>query len=464
MFYKGILISLALIVPQFANAGPAKISFDSAGTAQIKQILAEIEANIPAAPMPPRPAVEAFGESYDGTIVKLSPVVNIQDKNLDGVHYTWVPGLKTAIFNMTCKAEGNNYTWQLRLMKPKNLPERAGHDHAIRENLPAGMAYYPAPDLQAGAEYYIDGTLWGPTFSYLGEALTGTLGPRTTVTLKIPDPKYATSIALPLQFSGTCNSAETRYIDIMVPDLVPLPVSGTTYVLIGGEKGRTTHYSFTHHGTVETIGALKRLAARWRAIHPNSNKLVFNDISLPWGGAFDVFGDWNPSHSHTNHSFGVAADVSKLCVKKSNRAGLIRLMGEMGFTVRSEGDPTIKDGGLVVDSAANHYHIQYQPEINRLKDTFIPGTTIKYPINEFGVMIGVNEDQEQTDHGRGLFGELPETKYTKNCQSFMAYANDCKSPAIGSMQQKYCHCISLYSGLTPVAEKDEEPHGYDGCR
>ena len=100
MFYKGILISLVFIVPQFANAGSGKISFDSAGTAQIKQILAETEANIPAAPMPPRPAVEAFGESYDGTIVKLSPVVNSNDKNLDGVHYTWVPGLKSAVFNI----------------------------------------------------------------------------------------------------------------------------------------------------------------------------------------------------------------------------------------------------------------------------------------------------------------------------------------------------------------------------
>lgn len=459
MFWKCLILCVALVAPQTASAGVKDVSFDSAVPAQIKPLIVENMADIPSVQLPPRPEVKAYGESDDGKIVKLPPIAKNKDTYSDGIHYSWVPGLKSVIFDMTCdKAQSN---WQLRIMKPINLPQRAGHDHALGD-LPTGTTYYPAPDPQEKATYYIDGQIWTPQFNYLGEAMTSVLGPTSFVRVSIPDPKYSTSIALPLQYSGACNSSETRYMDIKVPDLVALPVNEAIYVLYGGKKGVHTQ---THYGTVETIAALKTLAIKWRAKHPLSNRLAFNDISLPWGGAFELKGNWDANGSHFNHSFGVAADVSKLCVKKSDRADLIKLMGEIGFTVRSEGDPSISTTGvLIADRNANHYHIQFTPEIKRLMNFVLPGTAIKFPITADGTMNGVNpSDQEQTDYARSVFGDIPDARYTTNCQNYMSYVNNCSKPIIGSNEDKYCHCISLFTGLTTTAEKPDEPIGYDGC-
>lgn len=461
MLRKGLIFGFMLIMPHFVIAGPEEINFDSAESVQIQPLLDKVAGEIPKVHLPPRPVIDIYGEADDGNITKLSPretAANVKDKDSDGKHFTWVPGLKSAVFNMTCDGDGNDYKWQLRLMKPINMPERAGHDHALRENLPPGITYSPTPDLRSGAAYYIDGVLWEPQFNYLGEALTRILSAKSKVTLKIPDPKYATSIALPLQYSGACNSAETRYIDIMVPDLVALPSSGTTYVLFGGEKGRTTHYSHTHHGTIKTIAALKELAARWRATHPDSYKLAVNDISLPWGGTFDLKGDWNHNASHFNHSFGIAADISKRCVRKIERPALIKLMGEMGFTVKSEGDPNIlSDGALQPKATPDHYHVQYQPELDRLLHVLIPPNNIPFPIKVTGAMSGVDESLEQIDTGADAYMNFPSNRNTDNCEKYIKFANACSSPA-NSNELKYCHCTGLFDGL------NSEPENYAGCQ
>lgn len=453
------VFSIAFLVPQFVSAGASGIDFDSMHHIQIETLLAGFATNVPAVQSPPRPVVEAYGEADDGKLTKLSPMNNTKDRDSDGKHYTWIPGLKSAVFTMTCESPGSSqYTWQLRLMKPINMPERAGHDHAIQANLPTAAKYVLPPNLQAGASYYIDNVLWSPQFNYMGEALTGLLNPKSVITLKIPDPKYATSIALPLQYSGACNSAETRYMDIMISDLVPLSASGTTYVLIGGEKGKHTHYSGTHYGTVETIAAIRNLADRWRATHPNSYKLAINDISLPWGGSFDLQGDWNHNSSHFNHSFGISVDIRKRCVKKSERPALIKLMGELGFTVKSEGDPYItKPGTLAPDKKADHYHIQFKPELDRLRNLKIPPNNIPFPIAPNGAMNGVNVDLEQFDTGGDGFLGFQSNKATDNCQMYMAYANDCSTPSSDD-ERRYCHCIGLFDGLSP------EEESYVGCQ
>jgi hypothetical protein len=467
MCYKCLIIGLMFGIAQLASAGVEKTSFDSATSVQIKAFLGETAPSIPFPSPAPRPVVEVYGETDDGKIVKLAPVAKTRnaDSISDGKRYTWVPGLNHAVLKMTCEGTGgdNNYTWQLRLMAPINMPERAGHNHAI-SNQPAGTPVYPVPDIRKGAEYYIDDVLWKPQFNYLGEALTPVLGPRSVVKLSVIDPKYSTSIALPLQYSGAgaCQGAETRYLDILVPDLVALP-AGADYILTGSIKGQHIE---NHYGTVATIEALKKLATQWHSTHPHSNELAFNDISLPWGGAFDVYDDWISSHSHFNHSFGVAADVSKGCVKKSDRSDLISLMYKLGFTVLSEGDPTVLPSGNVVPgSKANHYHIQYQPEINRLMKTAIPQSAdILYPIKEDGMMKGVDVDIEQADNGRWVFGDMPATRNTKNCEKYMNSVNDCKNPVVGSSEYYYCDCIELFYDLQPTAENPNiEPVGYEGC-
>ena len=149
-------------------------------------------------------------------------------------------------------------------------------------------------------------------------------------------------------------------------------------------------------------------------------------MSLPWGGAFDLKGDWNHNSSHFNHSFGIAADISKRCVKKSERPALIKLLGEMGFTVKSEGDPNIlPTGTLQPVRTPDHYHVQYQPELNRLLSFLIPPNNIPFPITVSGAMNGVDESLEQTDSGADSYMDFPSSRNTNNCEKYTKFANDC---------------------------------------
>ena len=68
-------------------------------------------------------------------------------------------------------------------------------------------------------------------------------------------------------------------------------------------------------------------------------------MSLPWGGLFDVNGNWKPPHS--GHRFGKHADVSKWRIRKGNRAKLVKMMCDYS-NVYSEGDEEYENP---------HYHL-----------------------------------------------------------------------------------------------------------
>ncbi len=47
-------------------------------------------------------------------------------------------------------------------------------------------------------------------------------------------------------------------------------------------------------------------------------KLSLNDMSLPWGGAFDYKGNWNVNSEHTFHRIGLAVDINNTGLKVSD--------------------------------------------------------------------------------------------------------------------------------------------------
>jgi murein endopeptidase len=53
--------------------------------------------------------------------------------------------------------------------------------------------------------------------------------------------------------------------------------------------------------------ALLNIAIEWHSSFPREQLLFINDMSLPYGGLFDVNGDWKTPHK--THRIGKSADI-----------------------------------------------------------------------------------------------------------------------------------------------------------
>jgi len=101
-----------------------------------------------------------------------------------------------------------------------------------------------------------------------------------------------------------------------VPELQLLAL-GTKYEKVGGtcqhhgprddtlyQNCRTPDNN--HWGTGRLSAAIQRIAVAYDSLHPGI-RLRINDMSLPYGGLFDVNGNWRPDHSE--HRIGINADI-----------------------------------------------------------------------------------------------------------------------------------------------------------
>ncbi len=139
--------------------------------------------------------------------------------------------------------------------------------------------------------------------------------------------------------AATYNSkalSDTDTLTVRVPDLVRLADSPRlgSIVLVGG---RCEHHGpggtgvcatpddnhYTLHATIET---LINIDSAWAAEAPPSEPgssaqapFRVNDMSLPLGGKFDVFGNWLPLSNHQFHRVGRDADI------RTQRSGLSRI-------------------------------------------------------------------------------------------------------------------------------------------
>ena len=73
------------------------------------------------------------------------------------------------------------------------------------------------------------------------------------------------------------------------------------YVLVGDKPWHPSN----HWGTSSFVAKLRHAAALYNMKY--GSKLEINDLSLEWGGLFDINQDW--SHPHREHRIGVSADV-----------------------------------------------------------------------------------------------------------------------------------------------------------
>jgi hypothetical protein len=117
------------------------------------------------------------------------------------------------------------------------------------------------------------------------------------------------------------------------------------------ELGADTSYDLTgttpehpspnnHYGTARLLTALPQLARDFLQVYPGV-KLGYNDMSLPWGGVFDVGKNWVGCPSppgHYGHRVGTSVDVRTKNLNKDQRKRLRTLLEIHHFSMFTEGD------------------------------------------------------------------------------------------------------------------------------
>jgi murein endopeptidase len=76
-----------------------------------------------------------------------------------------------------------------------------------------------------------------------------------------------------------------------------------------------------HWGTNRLVQAIQAIAYAYDSLHPGV-RLRVNDMSLPFGGLFDVDGNWRPEHKE--HRVGINADYSLVCRDSLDNAVVLK--------------------------------------------------------------------------------------------------------------------------------------------
>ncbi len=127
------------------------------------------------------------------------------------------------------------------------------------------------------------------------------------------------------------------HIEVRIPGLVEL-AAGPEYDLTGTTPEHPSPAN--HFGRQGTVDALQRIATAYEQ-HKIDNglnawpRVGYNDISLPFGGIFDISGKWRPSHHE--HRLGRNVDF-RLGFNAAQRAVLRGLIAGEGAGILDEGD------------------------------------------------------------------------------------------------------------------------------
>lgn len=124
-----------------------------------------------------------------------------------------------------------------------------------------------------------------------------------------------------------------------IEGLTLLP-AGTGYTLVGA----TSKHAVNHYATGAAISAIPLIAREYHAEFPKDGDLLVNDISLRYGGLFDIGGDW--AAPHITHRFGSQADVQKSTIPADHQTKFEEIAKKHGARILIEG---------------THYHLDFTP-------------------------------------------------------------------------------------------------------
>ena len=162
-----------------------------------------------------------------------------------------------------------------------------------------------------------------------GDYLTVTIGPacgvvNETLTIYTYDGK-----------TGTGHSS-ARVIVAKLEDIGTSP----DFVLIGS----TSIHSDNHRGAPDVNRALRQIAGEYRAA--TGQPLYFNDMSLPWGGLFDISGQWQPPHQE--HRNGRVIDIAATAQTLKDEAKFVQILNKYTKNYIVEGS-----------GSSRHYHVRF---------------------------------------------------------------------------------------------------------
>ncbi|MBP7796129.1 MAG: hypothetical protein KA059_05065 [Elusimicrobiales bacterium] len=150
-------------------------------------------------------------------------------------------------------------------------------------------------------------------------------------------PEFSIRIAEYFKSKDGCNGEQLDYLNVLVPGLEVL-TAGSGYNLVG----ETDSHPYNHYGTKLLIDTLISIANEYKSNFPEAEPLNINDMSLIWGGLFDVNNNWKPPHNL--HRCGNQADIGKITIPKANRRKFIEVVCKKTKFLLSEEEPP-------------HYHI-----------------------------------------------------------------------------------------------------------
>lgn len=221
----------------------------------------------------------------------------------------------------------------------RNLPSYAGHEHTNP----------PPPALKDPANQDLPNPLDSHTLLVNNNYVFDWFAP-----------EYSTRITQEAQFSYACTGSIVLVDDIIVPGLRPMP-AGQNYILYPPANTDNPYHPTkdTHYGTQKLIDTLTSIADTYHQSFSTASPIQINDMSLPWGGLFDIHEDWNPPHSL--HRCGSQADIRESQIPQANREKFLEIAckttvanaDQKDGTVLHEFDPATK---------AIHYHISIRQQ------------------------------------------------------------------------------------------------------
>lgn len=131
----------------------------------------------------------------------------------------------------------------------------------------------------------------------------------------------------------------SAFWDIKIPGLEHIGASAD-YVLIGS----TENHKSNHYGLPSTNDALRKIAAEYKGA--TGTPLYFNDMSLMWGGLFDINGNY--SAPHAEHRNGNVIDIAATPETLLNEAQLVKLLTKYAKNYILEGN-----------GSNRHYHVRF---------------------------------------------------------------------------------------------------------
>ena len=112
--------------------------------------------------------------------------------------------------------------------------------------------------------------------------------------------------------SSQTSGKDSAKIIIMVDELIEFP-EGEDYSLTGANGAHpNNHYIYNESPKDNLIDAATDFSnASWNT----SGDMYLNDISLKWGGLFDLNNNWNSARGHRSHRTGKDIDVENLVIQ-----------------------------------------------------------------------------------------------------------------------------------------------------